>query len=113
LSSRPVTVGDFPLTIIEDNGAVILDLSALDVADFEGIDTPVAVRLDIDFGSIEVMVPADLVVSVDADVDIGSVQVFGGDLGGFRSSLNIVENDPHLELDLDVNLGDIVVVRER
>jgi len=109
---RPVSVGDIPSTVIEDSGSILLDLSALEAADFEAVDTPIRVRLDLDLGSIEVVLPADLMASIDAEVRVGSVWVFGSESGGFGSSQTIVEADPHLELVLDVDLGDIDVVRK-
>ena len=105
---RPASIEEIPPTIIEDTGEVILDLSALDRGDFDDAELPVEVLIDVDFGSIRVVVPDEVAVEVDAEADVGSVQVFGGESNGFGPSRSIGHDEPDLSLELDLNIGEIL-----
>ncbi len=106
----PATVADIPESIVRGGAEVVIDLTSLEAADFAELDDPVLLETRLDVGSIRVIVPDDIAVSVDADADIGSVSVFDQTDDGFgvgrRSS---PEGDPDLELDLEVDIGEIIV----
>ena len=112
LEFNPVTVAAIPESVSRDGAELVLDLTSLDAADFEELDAPVPVEAQVDFGSIRVIVPEDMTVDVDAQVDIGSVTVFGDSQDGFDASIKrSPADDADVSLDLEVDVGEIVVDR--
>lgn len=105
----PDTIDEIPDRIVEDAGEIKLDLRDVDFSDYSG--EPLNVRIDLDVGRIEVLLPQDLRVSVDAETDIGDVKVLGSTSDGFGPSLSVSDDDPQLDLDIDLNLGEIEVHR--
>ena len=113
LEFNPVTVEAIPDSVSRDGAEMVIDLTSLDAADFDEFDTPVPVDAQVDFGSIRVIVPEDISVDVDAQVDIGSVTVFGDEDDGFDPSIqrSPSEDAADVDLNLEVDLGEIVVER--
>lgn len=108
----PSNVDDIPTIIREDAGEIVLDLTAVDFSSIGPDDDPLQVDVDLDFGSIKVRLPDDVRVDVDAEGDIaGDVTVFGSSSDGFGPARVFSDDDPQLELELEVNLGEIVVTR--
>ena len=108
---RPATIVELPERIVEDTAEVVLDLRDLDADDFDGADTPVEVEVDLDVGEIRVRVPEDLRVTVDASSGIGDVEVFGSRSDGFFPDHRLDVGDAHVELELEVGIGEITVER--
>ncbi len=108
---RPASIAEIQNVIVEDAGEIILDLRDVDFDSIGRSDDPIRIDVDLDVGRIEVRLPEDVRVSVDAESDIGDVTVFGSNDDGIKPSRSIVEDDPQLDLELDLNLGEIVVTR--
>lgn len=106
---RPAVIEELPTRISEDGGELTIDLRNLDGDDFTEVRN---LRASVDFGKITVLVPSSLDVNVDAEVDAGNIVVFGEESDGVSVSRNFDSEDPDIDLDLDVNLGEIVVKRE-
>lgn len=103
-------VEDIPTLILED-GAYILDLEDVDFSEVDPSD-PVEVLVDVDFGSIEVRLPEDVDVQVEADANVaGAVRLFDDQVDGFSPGDLFEDDDPQLILGLEVDFGDIEVVR--
>ncbi len=109
---RPAAVVEIPDFVNEDEAEVILDLTDLSAEDFDDVDTPVEIEVDVDAGEIDVRLPDDLRVDIAADVVVGGIELFGSDTGGFFTDRNIDVDDPHIDLELDVAFGQITVARE-
>jgi phage shock protein PspC (stress-responsive transcriptional regulator) len=107
---RPATVAEIPATITEDVGEIRLDLRNVDFDDVD-VESPVEVDIDLDLGRIEVLLPEDVRVLVDAESDLGDVTVLGSNDDGIKPSRTLSQDDHKLELDLNLNVGEIVVAR--
>lgn len=105
----PTSVSEFPISVSEDAANVVIDLSALEKSDFALLDDPLSIDVNIDAGSIEVIIPEDLTSAIEAEADVGSVVVDGQTDDGFRNEVVRRAVDPDLDLDLDVNFGNITV----
>ena len=107
----PSTLDEIPTDISEEEGHVIIDLTDVD---FSSVDTPqerIEVDVDLNFGEIEVFLPADVRVEVSADASFaGELNVFDEDVEGVFPDENIFsDDDPQLVLDLQVDGGKISV----
>jgi phage shock protein PspC (stress-responsive transcriptional regulator) len=109
--STPFTVDEIPSLINEEDAEIILDLRQLDIADFEGQDTPLDVRIDLDFGVVDVIVPDGIRVDVDAEALAGDVDVFDSSSDGLFNERIVRVDDPHLDLVIDVKAGEVDVRR--
>jgi len=108
---RPARVEDIPTDISEDVGEIILDLRRVDFSTLAVDAEPLRVDVELDLGRIEVLLPQDVRVVVDAETDLGDVTVFGSSDEGINPSRSIAQDDPQLDLELDLNAGEIVVAR--
>lgn len=114
--SEPVTyviddVDELPFSVDADGGEVTVDLTALDPADFAAVDDTAVVDVELGAGSVRVLVPDDLDVSVDANAGLGDVSVFGENDSGPASDVRFVDVDADLEINIDLGVGEIDVVR--
>lgn len=110
-TQRPLSIDAFPIEIDEGSADVVIDLTALEAADFDetpGIDS---ITADVGFGNLTVIVPDGVAVSVDAEAGAGDVSLFGDSYSGFGNSIRLPNSDADLSLDLDMGLGDVEVVR--
>lgn len=105
---RPLTADALQSAYGANAGVFHLDLRELDDSMFnETFD----VDVDMDVGELKVLVPDDLTVAVDAMSNLGDLSVFGSHREGVNEELNIGASNPSVQLDLNVNLGEIEVVR--
>lgn len=96
----------------DSNGGYVLDLSGVDFASIQAGGDPVSVDMDLDGAGLLVIVPEDVRVDVDAEVDfLGSLQLFGQEEPGFGAEATRTVDDPQLDLNLSVDLGEIAVTR--
>ena len=103
---------DIPPRIREGAGQLNIDLTDLDIADFDDEDVPVPVEVDMTAGQIVVDLPEDLPVRIDADIGAaGEIAVFNNSRDGFRPQYTLSEPDPLLELDIHLGVSEIVVQR--
>ncbi|MGI8822333.1 MAG: PspC domain-containing protein [Acidimicrobiia bacterium] len=112
--ARPAAVAELEAEYEHGIGSFVLDLT-----DIDDLTEATAVSVDQGIGELRVLVPADLSVSVDASVDAGRVEVFGREDGGFDVSVAAVSEsypgtagEPTLDLELDLGVGRIAVVRQ-
>jgi phage shock protein C len=105
----PETADELPTSINEESADLLVDLSALDPSMFDG--DPQSIDLSVDFGRVEVVVPEGLSVAVDAEVGVGEVNVFGVGDEGLDPEVQLDSDDPHIELGINVDFGEIVVRR--
>lgn len=112
ITHTPDSIGEIPTAIVAEQAEVVIDLSELGTVDFETRTEPLPIEVDVDFGSVEVIVPEGLDISVNADTDIGSTSVFDRIEDGFDNRV-IVDgsDDPDVELTIDLDVGDIDVER--
>lgn len=110
---RPLTVEDIPARIDHDAGSVELDLTRLDVADFDdrSVDTPISIDIEMSVGEITVIVPEGLAIEVDAAADVGDVAVFDRAEEGIDNDVTASADDPAIELEIDLGAGKILVER--
>ncbi len=116
----PTALSELPASISEEKADIEIDLTEVDPAEWAG-EEPFELDVRADYGSIKVIVPDDVTVSVDASSDLGEVKVFGQSSNGFSNDIlshsNAVGSDgsdnakTDLELDLDLDIGAIKVVR--
>jgi phage shock protein PspC (stress-responsive transcriptional regulator) len=107
---RPGTVEEIPSSIDHDSGEIVLDLSELDPAGFDEDDL-VRVDIDLSVGQVRVLVPEGLPVDVDAELDLGDVQVFDISQDGVGPDVETGDDDPLVDLDIQLDLGQIIVER--
>lgn len=107
----PLDADDFPVDLDFEGADVTLDLSELTPADFVDLDAPAQVDIQSDFGSIEVIVPDDLDVSVEGSTSVGDIDVFDRRSSGIDNDVTVRATDPDIEMELDVDFGEITVVR--
>lgn len=99
---------EIPALIEHDAGELIIDLRSFD---FSEVSEPEMLEVQLDAGSIEVILPDDVRVDVDAFADFGELNVFG-ETTEFGERIFIVEDDPRLILDVDVDFGEATIVRD-
>ena len=104
----PDTVAELPIDADHEAGEIVVDLRQLEAADFDGTES---IRVDVDFGTVTVIVPDDLTVDVDASVGVGSLEVFGITEDGIGNDVDQSREDADVDLDLDVGFGEVHVVR--
>lgn len=107
----PTNLADLPSSIVEDSGKIEVDLTEIDIAEFQASDQPVELDVDLDFGEITVIVPEELDVSIDASVDLGDLTVFNDNNDGFDNTIVRRNDNADVALDLDLNVGKIEVIR--
>jgi len=107
--ARPAAVAELEAGYEHGIGSFVLDLT-----DIDDLTEATAVSVDQGIGELRVLVPADLSVSVDASVDAGRVEVFGREDGGFNVSESYpgTGGEPTIDLELDLGVGRIAVVRQ-
>ncbi|KRF18903.1 hypothetical protein ASG90_03160 [Nocardioides sp. Soil797] len=92
-----------------------MDLDLTQIRDLDALDGR-TLDLRAEVGSIEVIVPRDLHVSVDSTVEIGQITLFGKGTGGLDLSLSHsnsgVAERPHLQINTDIELGEVKVIRK-
>jgi hypothetical protein len=108
----PSTVEALPIDLDYEAAEIELDLTGIPVADIQALDEPSVVDIDVDFGKIVVTVPDDLDVSVEADAAIGEVTVFERTANGLGNEVVSTVEDPDLEIDVNLDVGEIEIVRE-
>lgn len=111
VSYAPDSVAEFPLDVNLDAAEVTIDLTGLDVDDFDGATAPAEIDVNVDFGEITVIVPEDLPVSVDADTTVGDVDVFDRSASGIGNRASADVNDPVVDIEIDLGFGKVSVVR--
>ncbi len=106
---RPIGTAELRPEYEHGVGRFVLDLTEVGL-----LTETTAVSVDQGIGELEVLVPADLSVSVDASVAAGEVQVFDRTHDGLDvSSIHPAQpGEPTIELDLDLGVGRIAVVRQ-
>ena len=108
----PQTISEIPERISESNGELIVDLRDVDFSTITIGDDPVELGINLDAGRIEVLLPEDVRVSINAETDFfGELDVLGEQLDGISRDYFVDHEDPQLVLDLEVNVGEIVVSR--
>ena len=112
----PTSIEEIPTNVTtagsDDDGKYVLDLSNVDFSSVEPGDDPVRVDIDLDAGGILVIVHDEVRVDVDTDIGfLGSSRVFNTEDSGFGASTTVTVDDPQLDLDLQLDLGEIAVVR--
>ena len=108
---RPANIEEIQGVINENAGEIRLDLRDVDFDSIDRSDSPVRIDIDLDVGRIEVLLPEDVRISVDAEADLGDVTVLGSNDDGIKPSRQVIVDDPQLDLELDLNLGEIVVTQ--
>ncbi|MEM7337369.1 MAG: PspC domain-containing protein [Actinomycetota bacterium] len=107
----PNEIEDFPVDLSYDGADLTLDLSEMTPADFAELDSPAQVDIQSDFGSIEVIVPDDLDVAIEGSTSFGDIQVFDRQSSGIDNDIVVRADNPDIEMDLDIDFGEIRVVR--
>ena len=110
----PPTVVDIQDRYAHDFGDATLDLSNVDFTDGQTVSTAV----ELNFGTLEVIVPPNVDVRVNAEVSLGSARVFDDNLDGIHSSGEAIADDGAdgpggglLLIDAHVSFGDMEVHR--
>ncbi len=111
ITHAPTAIDEVPTSIVADKAHVVIDLTSLSVDDFDPTE-PLAIDVDVEYGSVEVVVPDGVTTAVDAETDVGATSVFGRSEDGFDN--RVVVDDvaqPDLDLTIDLDVGDIDVDR--
>lgn len=111
---RPTSVAALDSEYEHGTGRMVLDLSRL--SDPDNLDGQ-QVRVESRIGQIEVIVPSSISVQIDAQVDVGEISGPPRRLidqsGDAEESVSLssagVSGSPDLYLDLDLNLGEILI----
>lgn len=107
----PQTVSEIPEAVQLDAGEIVLDFSALDAADFDDLDTPINLDVELDAGEVRIVIPEDLAIDLDAAANLGDVDVFDRNEDGISPRITVTDDDPDLRLDVNVGLGAVVIER--
>jgi hypothetical protein len=112
---RPDSVSDLKAEYEHGTGRMVLDLSQL--SDPQNLDGR-TVHVDSRIGQIEVIVPSSISAEIDANVDVGDVtgppnRLVDTDGDGDRTTISSVgaAGTPDVRLDLDLNLGEILITQ--
>lgn len=109
-SRRVIVENEVPSEITQDVGELIVDLR-----DFDFAENPVeaeSLSVSLDAGEITVVLPEDIRVQVEASADAGDVTVFEQSEDGIGIDIVVDESDPHLILEVDLDVGEIEIVRD-
>ncbi len=94
-------------------GEIVLDLTRMDAAELAKLDER-TVKVDLDVGHIRVIVPDEgLRVAVDADLEVGEVVLFGEKSDSSAKATHGNGNEPTLDIEADMVLGQIEVLTEK
>lgn len=107
----PLTVDDVPTSIVETSGSIIVDLRQLSIEELEALDEPLNMIVDLDFGEIDVLLPPGMRVAATGDANLGAVNFFENSSEGLSPDDDISEQDPHINLDLNLKIGEIELTR--
>ncbi len=111
LTLTPTSAEEFPIDVEHNVAEIVVDLTGLSPEDLDALDGPATIDVEADVGSIRVIVPDDLAVSVDAETDLGDVSVFDDSDSGISNEVTSTVEDPDLEIELNLDIGEIDVVR--
>lgn len=107
-----VTIDEIPNSISEESGELVVDLSAVDFSSIDTAEERIDLDINLDAGSVEIILPEDVRVNIDAEVDFaGEVQALDQESSGFRPDVAFNDDDPQLNLTVDVGVGQINVIR--
>ena len=104
----PDSIEDLPANLGTSDGELILDLRNVDFSDVD-VSEPVELNIAQNVGRIEVILGPDVPVEVVAEVELGDVDVLGRSSDGINPEVSVLDEDALLVLDLDLDLGEIVV----
>lgn len=94
-------------------GEIVLDLTRMDAAELAKLDER-TVKVDLDVGHIRVIVPDEgLRVAVDADLEVGEVVLFGEKSDSSAKATHGNGDEPTLDIEADMVLGQIEVLTEK
>jgi phage shock protein PspC (stress-responsive transcriptional regulator) len=112
LSPTPTSAAGVDPSYHVDAGEIVLDLR--NVADLEALDGR-TVKIDADFGHLEVILPRGLAASVNADIDgPGDIELFGQEHSGIGVSQHDYsgfDNNPEIIINAQLSVGQIEVHR--
>jgi len=110
---RPENVDDLPELIDANVGGVRIDLTDIPSAQFEALDEPFELVLDIGDGVVDLTLPDDLAFSLDVSVGGGSIDLDldgevdeGRLLGADIAPRSVVFSDPEPDLLVVIDVGD-------
>lgn len=115
VDSSPTEIADLPDSIDARAGDITIDLSGIDVADFEALTNPAELDIDLGNGDVDIVLPAGLEYSIVADVNHGDIDI---DLDDAVTSLDrtsrgevltVVNDDASFDLRIDLGEGDIKI----
>ncbi len=107
----PATVAEIPESVQLDAGEIVLDFSALESSDFDDLDAPINLDVELDAGEVRIIIPEDITIDLDAAANLGDVDVFDANEDGISPRITVADDDPDLRLDVNVGLGAVVVER--
>ncbi|MFK8024821.1 MAG: PspC domain-containing protein [Ilumatobacter sp.] len=112
----PETLDDLPDSIDARVGGVRIDLTDLDLAEFDDLDSPFELDIDLRDGGVDLTLPDDLAVSIDAsvrdgDIDVSDARLPGADISSSSVDLNVA--DPDMIITIDIGDGGINIDTER
>ncbi len=110
-SYTPQTVDDIPDAVQLDAGEVVLDFSALEPSDFDELETPINLDVELGAGEVRIVIPEDLAIDLDAAANLGDVDVFDKNEDGISPRVTVADDDPDLRIDVNVGLGAVVIER--
>ncbi len=111
----PTDVADLPEPIDAEGGDISIDLSDIDLAEFEALIVPAEIDIELGAGDIEIILPEGLGYSIDAEVNDGRIsgEVDGESLPIDSSStgktLTVDDDDADLVLHIELRRGDLTV----
>ncbi len=108
-SRRVIVENEIPADINQDVGQLIVDFSSFEFS--EGAASSEMLDVELDVGSVTVIIPDDVRVEIDAESDLGEVTVFGQNEDGVNTFVTVEDDDPQLVLDIQVDVGEINVLR--
>ena len=114
ITRTPLTAAEVPTDLSSTAGEVVVDLRQVqDLAALEGR----TMRLDVDLGRIEVILPPGVSAAVHAEVSAGGhMELFGADYGGFGAEDRVRHDGgtatPVLSIEARVGFGEIQIHEE-
>lgn len=110
---KPESLAELPDSITSDVGFLDLDLTNIPASEFDALEFPTRLDIDLDEGEIKITLPEGLDVSLVAEAADGSVDVDGAELGDAviaEDRVEVEHADPDLILTITNGDGDIEIV---
>ncbi|KRB78132.1 hypothetical protein ASE01_08230 [Nocardioides sp. Root190] len=110
INKKPDTAAELKTSYSLGIGEIVIDLTGLDATELAQLDGD-RLEVDLDVGHLRIVVPDEgLRVNADASIELGEVILFGEKSDSSDRASHGDAEDPVLEIDADLSLGQLEII---